>query len=208
MSRRCVGALTLAGLEARPGTTAPRHSRTNAGRVDKLSTLRRKLCAVDNGAVVEPERASGATSPKLASNSTTAKDMAEQAQQQAASERGERPVSDAFSQFGEELADSLRREFRQVRDEASERARAGALGAAFLAGAAVTGAVATVAALSLPVLALRRLLGPGPTAVLIAVGAGGATAYLAKRGLDELGVPTEAATERVKDAARQAVNST
>jgi len=134
--------------------------------------------------------------------------MAEQAQQQAASERGERPVSDAFSQFGEELADSLRREFRQVRDEASERARAGALGAAFLAGAAVTGAVATVAALSLPVLALRRLLGPGPTAVLIAVGAGGATAYLAKRGLDELGVPTEAATERVKDAARQAVNST
>jgi len=44
-------------------------------------------------------------------------------------------------------------------------------------------------------------------AVLIAVGAGGATAYLAKRGLDELGVPTEAATERVKDAARQSVNS-
>jgi hypothetical protein len=54
---------------------------------------------------------------------------------------------------------------------------------------------------------LRRVLGPSATALVIAAGAGGATVYLAKRGLDELGVPTEAAAERVRDAAREAGSS-
>jgi hypothetical protein len=133
--------------------------------------------------------------------------MAEQGQQRAASAPGQRPISDTFSQFGDELADSLRREFQQVREEAGQRARAGALGAALLAGAAVTGAIAAGAGLTLPVLGLRRVLGPGLTALVIAAGAGGVTVYLAKRGLDELGVPTEAAAERVKEAAREAGGS-
>jgi hypothetical protein len=50
--------------------------------------------------------------------------MAEQAQggdQQA----GQRPVGDVFSQFGEELTDSLRQEFAQLRAEAADRARGG-----------------------------------------------------------------------------------
>jgi hypothetical protein len=114
-------------------------------------------------------------------------------------------ASDAFSQFGEEVAASLRHEFEELREAAGERARAGARGAAFLTAAAVSGAVAAGAMLTLPVLALRRLLGPGPTALVMAAGAGGVTVYLAKRGLDELGVPTEAAAERVKNAARDAV---
>jgi hypothetical protein len=49
--------------------------------------------------------------------------MAEQAQggeQQA----GQRPVGDVFSQFGEELTDSLRQEFAQLRAEAADRAPA------------------------------------------------------------------------------------
>jgi hypothetical protein len=117
-------------------------------------------------------------------------------------------ASDAFSQFGDEVAASLRQEFEELREAAGQRARAGARGAAFLTAAAVSGAVAAGAILTLPVLALRRLLGPGPTAVVMAAGAAGVTVYLAKRGLDELGVPTEAATERVKDAARDAVAST
>jgi hypothetical protein len=133
--------------------------------------------------------------------------MTDQAPRQATADEGERPVADVFSHFGDELADSLRKEFQQVRDEAGDRARAAARGAGFLAGAAVTGAVGAGAALTLPVLALRRVFGPGPTALLIAAGAGGATVLLAKRGLDELGVPTEAAAERVKDAAREAVGS-
>jgi hypothetical protein len=123
------------------------------------------------------------------------------------SDRGERPVSDVFGQFGDELTESLRREFEQFRAEAGDRARAGARGAGILAAAAVSGAVATGAALTLPVLALKRIFGAGGTALIVAVGAGGLTAYLAKRGLDELGVPTDAAAERVKEAAQQAVSS-
>jgi hypothetical protein len=117
-------------------------------------------------------------------------------------------AADAFSQFGDEVAASLRHEFEELREAAGQRARAGARGAAFLTAAAVSGAVAVGAMLTLPVLAMRRLLGPGPTAVVMAAGAAGVTAYLAKRGLDELGVPTEAAAERVKDAARDAVTTT
>jgi hypothetical protein len=128
--------------------------------------------------------------------------MTEQRQHTQASTGG---ASDAFSQFGDDLAASLRQEFEELREAAGQRARAGARGAAFLTAAAVSGAVAAGAVLTQPVLALRRLLGPGPTAVVMAAGAAGVTAYLAKRGLDELGVPTEAATERVKDAARDAV---
>jgi hypothetical protein len=131
--------------------------------------------------------------------------MAQQSEPE--SDRGQRPVSDVFSQFGDELTDSLRREFEQVRAEAGDRARAGARGAGILAAAAVSGAVAAGAALTLPVLALKRIFGAGGTALIVAAGAGGLTAYLAKRGLDELGVPTDAAAERVKEAAQQAVSS-
>jgi hypothetical protein len=116
-------------------------------------------------------------------------------------------AADAFSQFGDDVAASLRHEFEELREAAGQRARAGARGAAFLTAAAVSGAVAVGAMLTLPVLAMRRLLGPGPTAVVMAAGAASVTAYLAKRGLDELGVPTEAAAERVKDAARDAVTT-
>jgi hypothetical protein len=132
--------------------------------------------------------------------------MAEQAQggeQQA----GQRPVGDVFSQFGEELTDSLRQEFAQLRAEAADRARAGARGGGLLAAAGVSGAVGAGAALTLPVLALRRILPPSATAVVVAAGAGGLSAYLAKRGLDELGVPTDAAADRVKEAARDAVSA-
>jgi hypothetical protein len=132
--------------------------------------------------------------------------MAEQAQggeQQA----GQRPVGDVFSQFGEELTDSLRQEFAQLRAEAADRARAGGRGGGLLAAAGVSGAVGAGAALTLPVLALRRILPPSATAVVVAAGAGGLSAYLAKRGLDELGVPTDAAADRVKEAARDAVSA-
>jgi hypothetical protein len=39
------------------------------------------------------------------------------------------------------------------------------------------------------------------------MGAGGLTAYLAKRGLDELGVWTDDAAERAKQAAQRAASS-
>src|SRR3954465_2936161 len=98
--------------------------------------------------------------------------------------RGERPVGDVFSQFGDELSQSLRREFDQLRTEAGERARAGARGAGLLAGAAASGTVAAAALATVPVLALRRVLGPGLTALVVACGAGALSGMLAKRGLD------------------------
>lgn len=104
--------------------------------------------------------------------------------------------TDAFSALGHDIAESLRREFADLRDYA----RSGARGTAFLAGAGVSGSVAALAALAVPVLALRRVMSPGATALTIGVGAAAVTAYLAKRGLDELGVPTEEAAQRVKDA--------
>lgn len=109
--------------------------------------------------------------------------------------------------LGDELTEWLRREFEQFRAEAGDRARAGAHGAGILAAAAVSGAVATGAALTCPCLpssassarAAPRSSSPWARAAL--------TAYLAKRGLDELGVPTDAAAERVKEAAQQVVSS-
>jgi hypothetical protein len=38
--------------------------------------------------------------------------MTEQAQQRATGDEGQRPVADVFSNFGDELADSLRKEFQ------------------------------------------------------------------------------------------------
>lgn len=61
------------------------------------------------------------------------------------------------------------------------------------------------AALALPLIALRRLIGPAGTSVVVATSAGALAAYLAKRGLDELGVPTEETAERAMSAAREAI---
>src|SRR3954462_13558770 len=85
--------------------------------------------------------------------------------------RGERPVGDVFSQFGDELSQSLRREFEQLRTEAGERARAGSRGAGPLAPARGSGRVPPPGRVDVPRLGLRRLLGSGPTALLIAGGA-------------------------------------
>jgi Putative Actinobacterial Holin-X, holin superfamily III len=112
--------------------------------------------------------------------------------------------ADAFTQLGHDVGESLRREFADLRDYARDRARAGARGTAFLATAGVTGSIAALALLTLPVLALRRVMSPGATALTVGAGAAAVTAYLAKRGLDELGVPTEEAAQRVKEAVQSA----
>ena len=112
--------------------------------------------------------------------------------------------ADVFSQVGDELGQSLRREFERLRDEAGDRARAAARGAGLLTAAGFSGGVAVTAAGMLPLLALRRIIGPAGTSVVVAAGAGAVAAYLAKRGLDELGVPTAQAAERAKAAAQEA----
>lgn len=121
------------------------------------------------------------------------------------SDTQERTVGDAFGQVGEELADVIRREFEQMRSQAGERARAGAKGTALLAAAGAAGAVSAAAVAMLPLMALRRVLGPAGTALVVAAGSGGLAAYLATRGLDELGDVAPAEAERVREAARDAM---
>lgn len=113
-------------------------------------------------------------------------------------------MGDAFSQFGQELTDALRHEVEQLRAELAGRAREAAKGTGLLAAAGAAGAVAGAAAISLPLILARRLLPPGATALIVAAGAGTASAYLAKRGLEELGQAMPAEADRIKDAARTA----
>jgi hypothetical protein len=138
------------------------------------------------------------------SGETHVEDVGRTASQSNSGEARDRPVGDVFSQFGQELTEALRSEVAQLREELGSRARDAAKGTGFLAAAGVTGAVAGAAVLSLPLILLRRLLPPGGTAILVAAGAGAATAYLAKRGLEELGEVMPDETEQLKQSAAEA----
>jgi hypothetical protein len=124
-----------------------------------------------------------------------------------ASEPASEPaVGDAFGQFGRELTDALHHEVAELREELVDRARDAAKGTGMLAAAGAAGAVAAAALLSVPVGLARRLLPPGVTALSVAAGAGAASAYLAKQGLDQLGAAMPAEAERLKEAARAAAS--
>lgn len=117
----------------------------------------------------------------------------------------DRPVGDMFNQVSEDLGLFLGREFARLREEATERARAAARGAGLLTAAGFSGSIAVAAALSLPLIALRRLIGPAGTSAVVAGSAGAVAAYLAKRGLDELGVPADETAEVAVAVAREAI---
>jgi hypothetical protein len=95
--------------------------------------------------------------------------------------------------------------------ELAARARDAAKGTGLLAAAGVAGAVAGAAVLSLPLILAGRLLPPGGTALLVAAGAGAASAYLTKRGIMQLGeampVETNQLKQAAKDAARRATRT-
>jgi putative superfamily III holin-X len=116
-------------------------------------------------------------------------------------------IADPLVQMIHGIGDTVRREVEQLRAEATERATEGAKGAGMLVAAGATGTVALAATASLPIIALRRVLPGWAIAVLIAGGAGAATAVLARRGLSELGAAAPINTDRIKDAARDAVHS-
>jgi hypothetical protein len=98
------------------------------------------------------------------------------------------------------LTDVLRSEVRELGAELSARASGAAKGTGLLAAAGVAGATAGAALLSLPLILARRLLPPGGTALLVAAGAGAASVYLTKRGLEQLGEAMPAEAERLKEA--------
>jgi hypothetical protein len=132
--------------------------------------------------------------------------MSEQAQQDQTQQSGN-AIADPIVQMIHGIGDTVRREVEQLRTEATERATEGAKGAGMLIAAGATGTVALAATASLPFIALRRVLPGWAVAVLIAGGAGAATAVLARRGLAELGAAAPIDTDRIKDAARDAVHS-
>lgn len=133
--------------------------------------------------------------------------MSEQTRSDETTGSGDGGMGDILSQLVQGLTDTVRREVEDLRSEVADRAAGGARGAALLAGAGATGTVALVAAASLPLMALRRLMPGWMIAVLIAGGAGALTVVLARRGLDELGAAAPVDAERIKDAARDAVRS-
>jgi len=117
-------------------------------------------------------------------------------------------TGDFLAQKVRDLGDRVSDEVEQLSTEARERAAEGIEGVKLLAGAGAAGLVGAIALATLPIIALRRVLPGWAIAVGVAGIAGGATAVLARRGLDELGAagaPVDAA--RVTNAAREALRS-
>jgi Putative Actinobacterial Holin-X, holin superfamily III len=131
--------------------------------------------------------------------------MSEQTQR--ATQSGDANLADPLVQMIHGLGGTVRREVEQLRAEATQRATGGAKGAGLLIAAGATGSVAVAAAVSLPLMALRRLLPSWAIAVLVAGGAGASTVLLTRRGLAELGAAAPVDAGRLKDAARDAVRS-
>ena len=114
-------------------------------------------------------------------------------------------TGEAIGQIGQDVADALRQEVEQLRAEVTQRINRVTTGATHLAVAAGLGAVARVAAVSLPLIVPRRFMPSWRIALLIAGGAGGAAAYFAQRGLDEIAEVTPLDADRVKQSAKDKV---
>jgi hypothetical protein len=136
------------------------------------------------------------------SGESTMNDQAQRDQQS-----GDTTTGDFLAQMISGLGDTVRSEIEQLRAELADRAAGGAKGAGLLIGAGVAGAATVAAAASLPLMALRRVLPGWAIALGLAGGAGALTVVLARRGLAELAAAAPVDTERIKDAARDAVRS-
>lgn len=132
--------------------------------------------------------------------------MSDQAQRDPTTS-GDQATGDFLAQMVHGIGDTVRREVEQLRTEFAERAAGGAKGAGLLIAAGATGTVSLAATASLPLIALRRVLPGWAISLGVACGTGALTAVLARRGLAELGAAAPVDTDRIKDAAREAVRS-
>jgi hypothetical protein len=133
--------------------------------------------------------------------------MSEQAGSDAPKQSGETAAGDFFAKMIHDASDTVRREVEQLRSDLAQRAAGGAKGAGLLAAAGAAGTVAVVATLSLPIMALRRVMPGWSIALVLAGGSGALTVVLARRGLAELGAAAPVDADRLKDAALGAVRS-
>jgi hypothetical protein len=133
--------------------------------------------------------------------------MTEQAQPDPNTQSGDGGTGDLFANMIRDAGDTVRREIEQLRSDLADRAAGGAKGAGLLAAAGATGTVAVVAVLSLPIMALRRVMPGWAIASGLAGGAGTLTFVLARRGLGELGAAAPVDADRIKEVARDAIRS-
>jgi hypothetical protein len=132
--------------------------------------------------------------------------MPQQEQDESKDTKGTGPA-DVIAQLGEDVAQALRREIDDLRAEVGGRTATAAKGAGLLAGAGASASIACGALLTLPLMALRKLIPPPALALLVAAGAGSLGAVLARRGLRELEIAAPVSVEPVKRAARRALRS-
>ena len=133
--------------------------------------------------------------------------MTDDGTRDAATEPEGTAAGEFLAQMVRDLGEKVAREVEQVRTEASQRAAGGARGARLLAAAGAAGAVSVIAAGSLPIIALRRVMPGWAIAVGVAGGAGALGAILARRGLAELDAAAPGEGTPMQDAARDAVRA-
>jgi LmbE family N-acetylglucosaminyl deacetylase len=97
-----------------------------------------------------------------------------------------RQIGETFGELSEQIAALVRDELERMREETAERAREAAKAGTYLGATAVFGLAGAGAALSLPVLALRRFLPPSATAVAATAGYGALAVVLGRRALERL----------------------
>lgn len=118
-------------------------------------------------------------------------------------------VGEAFGNIREEIARLMRAETDRLRDEVLSHAGDAGRGVGYLAGAASLGAVSALAAATLPLLALRKVLPGSVIAVGIAVGSAAGAAALARRGIDDLrSAAPESVERRLEEAITTLVETT
>lgn len=116
---------------------------------------------------------------------------------------GGRPsVGELFSRLSEQSSRLIRSEIELAKAELSRKAKAGAIGAGLLAGAALFGFFAFAVLITTVILALSNVLEPWLAALIVAVVllvVAGILALLGKKSLDKGVPPTpERTTENVK----------
>ncbi|MDQ3857339.1 MAG: phage holin family protein [Actinomycetota bacterium] len=118
--------------------------------------------------------------------------MAEQPR--TAEERGQR-IGETFNELSEQIAALVRQELERARSEATERAREAGKAGSYLALTAVFGLAAGGAALTLPVVVLRRALPGEATAIVVGGLYGAAAVAFGRRALERLQAAAPAAVE-------------
>jgi len=133
--------------------------------------------------------------------------MAHDSQWTAPGSGGRPSMGELFSRLSEQSSRLVRSEIELAKSELSRKAKAGAIGAGLLAGAALFGFFAFAVLITTVILALSNVVAPWLAALIVAVlllVVAGVLALLGKKSLDK-GVPPK--PERTADNVKQDVQA-